>query len=92
MSELIDEYSKNFSKERKQEFVKRVKEIGPNMSELSAIQLVLAEMRSEMKLGGLVDKPLGAGGKKSGPPPKRGPNPQGLNIKSNTAKTVKLEK
>jgi len=92
MSELIDEYSKNFSKERKQEFVKRVKEIGPNMSELSAIQLVLAEMRSEMKLGGLVDKPLGAGGKKSGPPPKRGPNPQGLNIKSNTVKTVKLEK
>ena len=41
---------------------------------------------------GLIDKPLGAGGKKSGPPPKRGPNPQGLNIKSNTAKTVKLEK
>jgi len=92
MSELIDEYSKNFSKERKQEFVKRVKEISPNMSELSAIQLVLAEMRSEMKLGGRVDKPLGAGGKKSGPPPKRGPNPQGLNIKSNTVKTVKLEK
>ena len=62
------------------------------MSELSAIQYVLAEMRSEMKLGGRVDKPLGAGGKKSGPPPKSGPNPQGLNIKSNTAKTVKLEK
>ena len=31
-------------------------------------------------------------GKKSGPPPKRGPNPQGLNIKNNTVKTVKLEK
>ena len=31
-------------------------------------------------------------GKKSGPPPKRGPNPQGLNIKYNTVKTVKLEK
>ena len=46
----------------------------------------------KFKKGGLVDKPLGAGGKKSGPPPKRGPNPQGLNIKSNTAKTVKLEK
>ena len=45
-----------------------------------------------MSKGGLIDKPLGAGGKKSGPPPKRGPNPQGLNIKSNTAKTVKLEK
>jgi len=25
-------------------------------------------------------------------PPKRGPNPQGLNIKNNTVKTVKLEK
>ena len=31
-------------------------------------------------------------GKKSGPPPKRGPNPQGLNIVYNTVKTVKLEK
>ena len=45
-----------------------------------------------MKLGGRVDKPLGAGGKKSGPPPKKGPNPQGLNIKNNTVKTIKLEK
>ena len=31
-------------------------------------------------------------GKKSGPPPRRGPTPQGLNIKYNTVKTVKLEK
>ena len=31
-------------------------------------------------------------GKKSGPPPKSGPNPQGLNIKYNTVKTIKLEK
>jgi len=31
-------------------------------------------------------------GKKSGPPPKRGPLPQGLNINYNTVKTVKLEK
>ena len=31
-------------------------------------------------------------GKKSGPPPKRGPEPQGLNINYNTVKTVKLEK
>ena len=164
MSELTDKYSKNFSPSRKKEFERRVREIGADMSELSAIQLVLAEMRSEMKLGGragfemggmfsvnpdeavkfnldgetinlnpkffemfmgpfmkdpkmkkrriddlkqeirrnqkikkaakggLIDKPLGAGGKKSGPPPKRGPNPQGLNIKSNTVKTVKLEK
>ena len=55
------------------------------------------EIRRNQKIkkaakGGLIDKPLGAGGKKSGPPPKRGPNPQGLNIKSNTVKTVKLEK
>jgi len=28
-------------------------------------------------------------GKKSGPPPKRGPNPQGLNLLYNTVKTVK---
>ena len=31
-------------------------------------------------------------GKKFGPPPKSGPTPQGLNIKNNTVKTVKLEK
>ena len=31
-------------------------------------------------------------GKKSGPPPRRGPTPQGLNIKYNTVKTVKQEK
>ena len=88
MSELTDKYSKNFSEERKKEFEKRVFENLGNMSELSAIQLVLAEMRNEKKFGGFIDKPLGAGGKKSGPPPKSGPNPQGLNIKNNTVKTV----
>jgi hypothetical protein len=63
--------------------------LGPNMSELSAIMLVLAEMRSgNKKFGGLIDKPLGAGGKKSGPPPKKGPSSKGLNIKGNTVKTV----
>ena len=31
-------------------------------------------------------------GKKSGPPPKKGPESQGLNINYNTVKTVKLEK
>ena len=50
------------------------------MSELSAIQLVLAEMRDEMKDGGMIDKPLGSGGVKSGPPPKRGPDSQGLKV------------
>ena len=92
MSELTDKYSKNFSPSRKKEFERRVREIGADMSELSAIQLVLAEMRSEMKLGGRVDKPLGAGGKKSVPPPEKGPNSKGLNVKGNTVKTVKLEK
>ena len=145
MSELTDKYSKNFSPAKKKAFEKRVFDNLGAMSELSAIMLVLAEMRAEgmksggrvhlksgsktlsnyskdivdeyldnvkegykgsikkyilefygpeylMSKGGLIDKPLGAGGKKSGPPPKRGPNPQGLNIKSNTAKTVKLEK
>ena len=92
MSELTDKYSKNFSPTKKKEFEKRVFDNLGTMSELSAILLVLSEMRENKKLGGLIDKPLGAGGKKSGPPPKRGPNPQGLNIKSNTAKTVKLEK
>ena len=29
-------------------------------------------------------------GKKSGPPPKSGPNPQGLNINYNTVKTVTI--
>jgi uncharacterized protein YoaH (UPF0181 family) len=80
MSELTDKYSKNFSKEKKQEFEKRVRDMLGNMSELSAIQLVLKEMREQMKDGGMIDKPLGSGGVKSGPPPKRGPNPQGLKI------------
>jgi len=141
MSELTDKYSKNFSPSRKKEFERRVREIGADMSELSAIQLVLAEMRAEgmksggrvhlksgsktlsnyskdivdeyldnvkegykgsikkyilefygpeylMSKGGLIDKPLGAGGKKSGPPPKKGPSSKGLNIKGNTVKTV----
>ena len=88
MSELTDKYSKNFSKAKKKEFEKRVFDNLGAMSELSAIMLVLAEMRSGNKNGGLIDKPLGAGGKKSGPPPKRGPSSKGLNIKGNTVKTV----
>ncbi len=31
-------------------------------------------------------------GKKFGPPPKKGPNPQGLNIKNKKVKVVRLEK
>jgi hypothetical protein len=88
MSELTDKYSKNFSKAKKKAFEKRVSDNLGAMSELSAIMLVLAEMRSGNKNGGLIDKPLGAGGKKSGPPPKKGPSSKGLNIKGNTVKTV----
>ena len=36
---------------------------------------------------GRVDKPLGSGGVKSGPPPKRGPNPQGLKVPLKQVKT-----
>ena len=64
MSSLTDTYTKNYSPTKRKEFEKRVFENLGSMSELSAIQLVLAEMRSSNKKGGLVDKPLGAGGKK----------------------------
>ena len=64
MSSLTDKYTKNFSTAKRKAFEKRVFENLGNMSELSAIQLVLAEMRSSNKKGGLVDKPLGSGGKK----------------------------
>ena len=88
MSALTDKYSKNFSDEKRKEFEKRVRDTVGNMSELSAILLVLEEMRQEgMKDGGMIDKPLGSGGVKSGPPPKRGPNPQGLNIPLKQVKT-----
>ena len=64
MSSLTDKYTKNYSAAKRKEFEKRVFENLGNMSELSAIQLVLAEMRSGNKNGGLIDKPLGSGGKK----------------------------
>ena len=85
-------YLKYKDKATQDKFNKLVNELRIDMTLESAISLALAEIRDNKKFGGLIDKPLGAGGKKSGPPPKRGPNPQGLNIKSNTAKTVKLEK
>ena len=50
------------------------------MSEESAADLVAKQMREEMKDGGMIDKPLGSGGVKSGPPPKRGPDSQGLKV------------
>ena len=89
MSSVTDQYTKNYSKERKKKFEDRVKEIfDGSISEESVASMVAEEFRKGKKFGGLIDKPLGAGGKKSGPPPKRGPNPQGLNIKNNTVKTV----
>ena len=64
MSSLTDKYTKNWSAAKTKAFEKRVSENLGNMSELSAIQLVLAEMRAGNKKGGQVDKPLGSGGKK----------------------------
>ena len=56
MSELTDKYSKNFSPSKKKMFEKRVFENLGNMSELSAILLVLEEMRREgMQDGGIMD-------------------------------------
>ena len=46
MSELTDKYSKNFSPAKKKAFEKRVFDNLGAMSELSAIMLVLAEMRA----------------------------------------------
>ena len=46
MSSLTDKYTKNYSTAKRKEFEKRVFENLGSMSELSAIQLVLAEMRS----------------------------------------------
>jgi len=85
-------YLKYKDKATQDKFNKLVDEYRIDNTLETAIDIALREVRENKKLGGLIDKPLGAGGKKSGPPPKRGPNPQGLNIKSNTAKTVKLEK
>ena len=63
MSSLTDKYTKNFSPGKRKAFEQRVFDMLGNMSELSAIQLVLAEMRDEKKSGGSIDNPLGSGGK-----------------------------
>ena len=52
MSSLIDEYTKNKSPEDKKEVERRVREMAGNMSELSALMLVLEEMRQEKKADG----------------------------------------
>ena len=80
MSSITDLYTKNYSEDRRKEFEKRVRELSGDMSEESAADLVAKEMREEKKDGGMIDKPLGSGGVKSGPPPKSGPTPQGLKV------------
>ena len=52
MSRLIDEYTRNKSPEDKKEVERRVREMACTMSELSALMLVLEEMRQEGKAGG----------------------------------------
>jgi hypothetical protein len=60
MSSLIDEYTKNKSPEDKKEVERRVREMAGNMSELSALMLVLEEMRQEGKKdGGIMSKRIG---------------------------------
>ena len=80
MSSVTDLYTKNYSTERRKECERRVRELSGDMSEESAADLVAKQMREEMKDGGMIDKPLGSGGVKSGPPPKSGPTPQGLKV------------
>ena len=52
MSSLIDEYTRNKSPEDKKEVERRVREMAGTMSELSALMLVLEEMRQEGKKDG----------------------------------------
>ena len=54
MSSLIDEYTKNKSPEDKKEVERRVREMAGTMSELSALMLVLEEMRQEKANGGIM--------------------------------------
>ena len=62
------DYSKKYLKygsaAEQEKFNKLVSEMNIDMSLQSAISLALAEMRSGNKKGGLIDKPLGSGGKK----------------------------
>ena len=62
MSRLIDEYTRNKSPEDKKEVERRVREMAGTMSELSALMLVLEEMRQEGKKDGgeikIKEKPL----------------------------------
>ncbi len=70
-------YLKYKDKATQDKFNKLVDEYRIDNALETAIDIALREVRENKKIGGLIDKPLGAGGKKSGPPPKRRPNPQG---------------
>ena len=83
-------YMANADKATQEKFNKIVDDLRIDMSLESAVSEALRqmrEMRQGKKRGGMIDKPLGSGGIKSGPPPKSGPNPQGLKI---PLKQVKL--
>ena len=76
-------YMANADKATQEKFNKIVDDLRIDMSLESAVSEALRqmrEMRKGKKGGGMIDKPLGSGGVKSGPPPKSGPNPQGLKI------------
>jgi hypothetical protein len=76
-------YMANADKATQEKFNKIVDDLRIDMSLDSAVSEALRqmrEMRQGKKGGGMIDKPLGSGGVKSGPPPKSGPNPQGLKI------------
>ena len=65
MSSATDAFTKNYSPARKKEFEARVKEMEDGVTPLSALASEVArQMREELKKGGSVGKPLGAGGKK----------------------------
>jgi len=60
-------YFKYGSSSEQEKFNKLVSEMRPNMSLDSAISAALAEIKASLKqkkIGGMMDKPLGAGGNK----------------------------
>ncbi len=76
-------YMANADKATQQKFNEIVKDLRVDMSLDSVVSEALRqmrEMRQGKKSGGMIDKPLGSGGVKSGPPPKSGPTPQGLKV------------
>ena len=73
-------YMANSDKATQQKFNNIVKDLRVDMSLDSAISEALRQMREGKKKGGMIDKPLGSGGVESGPPPKSGPNSQGLKV------------